>query len=378
MDFSFSDDQLALSGLARDLLQRTATPERLRDADSGADAFDGDAWKELAKADLLGVALPSDVGGSGGGFIELCLLLEEVGRAVAPVPAFATLLLGALPVDRFGDAALRQRLLPSVIEGDILLSAGLAEPNCSDPAMPHTTARIDGGDWLLTGTKICVPVAEESARVLVPARIDDGNVGLFLVDPVGPGSALRRQVTTTGEPQYELHLTDAPVPADWVLCAGSEAADALAWLIDRALVGLSAIEVGLADAALRMTAAYSSQRVQFGRPLGSFNAVQQRVADAYIDVEGIRWTTWCAAAQLASGRPASKEAMIAKFWAAEAGQRVAAASQHLHGGMGVDVSYPLHRYTRWSKQVELTLGSATHQLVRLGDELAEPVEQDAF
>ena len=135
---------------------------------------------------------------------------------------------------------------------------------------------------------------------------------------------------------------------------------------DRALVGLCAVQIGVTERALRLAATYTGQREQFGRPIGSFQAVQQRMADAFIDVEAIRWTTWHAAWLLGEGRPATREAMIAKFWAAEAGMRVAATAQQVHGGIGIDISYPLFRYFLWAKHNELAMGSATAQLARLG------------
>lgn len=132
------------------------------------------------------------------------------------------------------------------------------------------------------------------------------------------------------------------------------------------MVGLCAIQLGVAERALKLAAAYTTQREQFGRPIGSFQAVQQRLADAFIDVEAIRWTTWHAAWLIAHDRPAERAARIAKFWAGEAGARVGASAQQVHGGIGIDTTYPLHRYFLWAKHNELALGSATAQLARLG------------
>jgi alkylation response protein AidB-like acyl-CoA dehydrogenase len=142
--------------------------------------------------------------------------------------------------------------------------------------------------------------------------------------------------------------------------------DIVAALYTRALAGLCAIQIGITERALKLAASYTTEREQFGRPIGSFQAVQQRLADAFIDVEAIRWTTWHAVWLIAEGRPAQREAAIAKFWAAEAGARVVASAQQVHGGMGIDVTYPLSRYFLWAKQIELSLGSASQQLARLG------------
>jgi alkylation response protein AidB-like acyl-CoA dehydrogenase len=144
----------------------------------------------------------------------------------------------------------------------------------------------------------------------------------------------------------------------------------LRWLHDRATVAVCATQVGVCERAIEITAGYARERVQFGVPIGSFQAVQHRMADCLIDLESMRWTAWRAISRLARGLPAEREAAVAKFWAAEGGSRIASASQHLHGGMGVDLDYPIHRYFLWSKSLELELGAATAQLVRLGGDLA--------
>lgn len=366
MDFAFREEQEQLRNLARQILEAHTTRERLREVEASPERFDRDLWKELGRAHLLGVALPEDVGGSGFGIVELCLLLEEVGRAVAPVPVLATLVLGALPVDRFGSAEQRRRILAPVAAGEAVLSAALDERQVEDPTAASVAARRDGGAWRLDGVAGAVPAAHLAARVLVPAATGDGVVGVFLVDPRGGGAEVARQESTSGEPLARLALSGAAVAPEDVLGDPRAGAEVVRWTVERALVGLCAIQVGLAERALRMTADYTAGRVQFGRPLGTFQAVQQRLADAYIDVEAMRWTTWRAAWRLAEGLSTEEEVAVAKFWAADGGQRVLAAAQHLHGGVGVDVDYPLHRYTLWSKQVELALGGASRHLWRLG------------
>ncbi|TMA35011.1 MAG: acyl-CoA dehydrogenase [Deltaproteobacteria bacterium] len=362
MDFSFTPEQEALRELARRILDDHVTHQRLKAAEADPDWFDREAWRALAEARLLGVALPEDVGGSGLGFLELCLLLEQVGRAVAPVPVFPTLVLGAAAIAEFGTADQRRRWLPGVTTGEVVLTAALVETGADAPETPATAAGRDGASWRLDGVKSCVPAAHLAARVLVPARRADGTVGIFLIDPRASGVVLERQVATNREPQARLALDGArgePLPEANV-----------GWLVERALVGLAAMQLGVVDRALRMTAEYTVRREQFDRPIASFQAVHQRAADAYIDVEAIRLTAWQAAWRLATGRPAAAEVAVAKFWASEAAHRVVYAAQHLHGGIGVDVDYPLHRHYLWAKQIELTLGSGTRQLVRLGAELA--------
>ncbi len=374
MDFTFTEEQETISKLARDLFERRATPERLTELEAGEARYDAALWKELASVGLLGTALPESVGGScvsDGGFLELGVLLAEVGWSLAPVPAYPTLLLGSDSIARHGTSEQQQRFLPGVIEGTRILSAGLHEPGRSDPTRPATTARRDGPSWRLDGTKELVPAAQLADTVLIPATVDDGAVGLFLLATDAQGVEVRPVATTTREPHADVFLDGATVSdADRL-----EGSDGLVnSLYTRALVGLCAIQLGVSDRALRMAAEYTTGREQFGRPIGSFQAVQQRMADGFIDVEAIRWTTWHAAWLIAEGRPtdqAARAARIAKFWAAEAGARVAATTQHVHGGIGIDITYPLHRYFLWAKQNELTLGSASQQLAHLGSTYPE-------
>jgi alkylation response protein AidB-like acyl-CoA dehydrogenase len=270
--------------------------------------------------------------------------------------------MAAMPIAQFGSAEQRKRLLPGVAEGDTILTAALSELLNTDPLSPTTTAK----DGRLTGTRSLVPAAHLATAVLVPAKAADG-IGVFLVDPKGEGVTLERQVATTGEPVWTMELQNAPGEQ-----LGGE--EVLHRILELTTAGLCMVALGVCEQALKMTAEYTSQREQFERPLAAFQAVAQRAADAYIDTEGIRLTAWQAIWRLAEGMPAANELAVAKFWAAEGGQRVVHAAQHLHGGIGVDVDYPLHRYFLWAKECELTLGSATPQLVQLGKALAdEPV-----
>jgi alkylation response protein AidB-like acyl-CoA dehydrogenase len=369
MDFTFSEEQETIAKVARDLFERRATPDRLTELESGDVRYDAALWKELAAADLLGIALPESVGGSGRGFLELGLLLAEVGWSVAPVPAYATLLLGADSIARYGSTEQQQRHLPDVIAGTRLLTAAITEPNRSDPTKPFTTARREGDGWRIDGVKAVV-----SARTVWGERsdgLDEADVGLFLVDLHAKGVTVEPAATIGGEPHADVKFDGVTVADADRLGADGDGAAMVSALYDRALVGLCAIQLGVTERALRIAATYTSGREQFGRPIGSFQAVQQRMADAFIDVEAIRWTTWHAAWLLAEDRPADRAARIAKFWAAEGGQRVVATAQQVHGGIGIDVTYPLSRYFLWAKHNELALGPAMPQLAYLATTYAD-------
>lgn len=362
MDFAFTEDQETVAKVARQLFEHRATPERLTELEAGDVRHDGELWHQLAAADLLGISLPDNVGGSGHGFVELALLLTEVGWSVAPVPVYAALLLGADTIARHGNDAQRGRYLPAVVDGSCLLTAGLAEPGRSDPIRPVTTARQDGNGWRLDGVKELVPAAQLAHTIVIPAALGD-EIGVFLLEADAAGVSIQPVDVTNGEPHADIVL-DGAAASDRLPGDGGEIVESL---YARALVGLCAIQLGVAERALRIAASYTTEREQFGRPIGSFQAVQQRMADAFIDVEAMRWTMWRAAWLLdQDGRRPAREAGIAKFWAAEAGSRVTATAQQVHGGIGIDTTYPLFRYFLWAKHNELTLGSASSQLARLG------------
>ena len=372
MDLTLDDDQTAIAELAGRILTDTLAPGRVRELEAEPDWFAGDTWRELARADLLGVCLPEVDDGGGYGIEEACLMLEQVGRTVAPVPLFATLVLGAMPIAQFGTDEQRAVYLPSVIAGDLVLSAALVEPGWPEPpAVPATVATPDGDGWRLVGEKVFVPSGHLAGQVLVPARTGETVTTVFLVDAAADGVGLEHQVATNLEPLPTLRMDGVAVGPGDVLGEIDEGTAVVAWITERAVAGLCATSAGVCEAALRITATYTSERHQFNAPIATFQAVAQRMADAYIDTEAVRLTARQAAWLLARGEPAAEALAVAKVWAAEGGQRVAHAALHLHGGIGVDVDYPVHRHFRWAKHLELSLGGATHHLLKLGARLAD-------
>jgi alkylation response protein AidB-like acyl-CoA dehydrogenase len=367
MDFLFSEEQDAIRELAREILAAEATRERIKAAEGSRDWIDLDLWKQCAEANLLGVAVAEQYGGMGMGFAELCVLLEEVGRATAPGPWHAALVSGALLLAEFGDEQQKSSWLPRIVAGDTLLVTALEDPRAGEAALQTTRARHDGAGWLLEGHERAVPFARRAEALLIPAHADDG-VGLFLVGVDAAGLALESQVTSTGEPIFNVVLDRVRIGADARLPGDGTAQ--LRWLWPRALTAVAALQAGVSQRALEITADYTREREQFKVPIGTFQAVQHREADAFIDLEAMRWTLWHAAWRLSQGLPAEREADVAKFWAADGGSRIANACIHLHGGLGSDVDYPIHRHFLWSKALELQLGGASATLARLGSGMA--------
>jgi 3-oxocholest-4-en-26-oyl-CoA dehydrogenase beta subunit len=370
VDFDLTDEQQATIDVAAKLLGDKATPDAIRAVEQADDLrFDRELWAAMADAGLLGIAVPVEHGGAGLGVLELALVLEEVGRRTAPVPALATLALGALPVARWGTAEQQSALLPGVVDGTAILTAALVEP-LGDVLRPSVAARPDGDAWVLDGTRTNVPAGLVAGTVIVPATTSSGDVGLFLVPAGAEGVTRERQDTTTGTPDALVTLAGVAVGADAVLGPVDADGTALRWVLEHATVAACAVMSGVAAEAVRITGEYTTGREQFGRAIATFQAVGQRAADAYVDAQAIRLTMLQAAWRLAAAFPADREVAVAKYWASLGGQRVVHAAAHLHGGMGVDRDYPLHRYFLLAKQLELSLGGASRQLLTLGGILA--------
>jgi acyl-CoA dehydrogenase len=362
VDFTPTEAQRELADLARTILTDQLTQQRLRDVESGADRFDRTLWTHLAEAGILAACLPVDVGGSGYGLLEQCGVLVELGAAVAPVPYLASIVVAASGIAEFGTPRQRDRWVRPAATGELVLTAALVEETA-------TTAKSTAGRWRLTGAKTTVPAGPVADLLLVPADTGDG-VTIFLVTPQDAGVTLRCQEIVDGDDEAVVELDDVGLDDDRVLGevgAGQRIAD---WLSTRATVGFCAMQLGVTERALRLTAQYATERVQFERPIGTFQAVAQRLADGYVDVEAIRLTLWQAAWRLTEGLPASTEVATAKFWAADGGHRVAHTAVHIHGGVGIDKDYPLHRYFVAAKRNEFSLGGATAQLRRIGSTLA--------
>ena len=369
MDFSFTEEQLAVVEAAEKLFAGHLTDERRAAVQVAGEGFDRELWAALAEANLLGIAVGEADGGSGYGFAELTTLLEQAGHAAAPVPLWAALVLGGLPVAEFGSETMRTELLGPLCNGDRVLTAALVEAGAG-PLQPVTSARREAGTWILDGSKTCVPAGLVASHILVPAASGEGEVTVFVVDAAAAGLKVTRLETTTGIPEARIDLEGVRVDDAAILGSAGGGREILEWLLPRATAGLCSLMAGTCKAAVELTAAYAIGRQQFGRAIATFQAVGQRAADAYIDAEAVQLTARQAAWRLSDGRDADEQVAIAKFWAAEGGQRVVHAAQHIHGGVGVDRSYPLHRYFLAAKQLELTLGGATASLVSLGSMMA--------
>ncbi|MDN4162172.1 acyl-CoA dehydrogenase family protein [Nocardioides abyssi] len=370
MDFSFTPEQDEAAELAARILADRATPERMRAVEQAGDRFDRDLWRDLGEAGLLGLALPEEHGGAGLGIVELCRVLVEVGRTVAPVPlAFHGP--AARVLAEHGTPEQQATWLPGAASGTSVLTAAVAEDLAFAPERPTTTATRDGdgdGDgWTVTGAKAVVPAGAYADLLLVPAETADG-VAVLLVRPDDPGVTVTPLAFTDGDRVARVELDGAALPADRLLGPADGAVDRR--LRQLLVLAAAAEQLGVTQGALALTAAYAKTREQFGRPIGTFQAVSQRLADGYIDVLGQRLTLWQAAWRLSEGLPAETEVAIAKLWAADAGHRLAHTTIHVHGGVGIDLDGEAHRYFTTAKRFEMLHGGATEQALLIGRRLA--------
>ncbi|MGC9378832.1 acyl-CoA dehydrogenase family protein [Streptomyces sp. MH13] len=374
MDFSLGEELEAVRDLAREIFTDRATPERLREVETSTTRVDASLWRDLAAAGLLAAVLPEEDGGAGLGMAGVAVLLEEQGRRVAPVPLWPALV-GALTVAAHGTARQRARLLPVLAEGNGRATLALEEFGPADPLAPRTTAvpdgpargpsdgPDDGARWLLTGTKAVVPAPAGARHVLVTAATATGP-GLFLVASDAPGVTWEHAETTSHD--LSAHLTLDGAPGEPV---GAPGDGTVAALVRDSFVALAAVQVGVTAGALRHAADHLRERHQFGRPLATFQAVQHQLADCYVDIEAMRVTLWQAVdarTEPFDAADADRAALVAKWWAAEGGLNTVHRVQHVHGGIGVDTDYPVHRHFLWGKQISTTLGGAGADLERLG------------
>ena len=286
MDFELTESQVELAALARQILDDQVTPDRLRAAEEQNLLFDRALWQALAKAGVVSAALPESIGGGGLDFLEQCSVLIELGRATAPVP-YLTSVLSAAALGYFGTDDQRARWATPAAAGELVLTAALAEDLLDDAEAPQTRADRAGEGWRLTGSKAIVAYGTVADAFLVPAATEDG-AALFVVLPDDAGVTLDAQRLVDGDTAVTLDLSSVELPDDRLV----PGADVVHWLVARTTVALAAYQTGVLERALELTAEYAREREQFNKPIGSFQAVAQRLADAYIDVEAARLTMW--------------------------------------------------------------------------------------
>lgn len=362
MDFRLSEDHQALVGLADDIFGTLSTPERLGQLRDAEQEFDAELWAGTGKAGLLGALVDTEHDGGGLGMVGLALLLEQQGRHTAQIPLLDTAVYGVLPLLRFAPPADVDTALPALLDGTCVVAGALAETGAALPGTPRTTARPYGDAYLLDGAKRAVPWARVADRLLTTASVD-GRTAVFLVDTAAEGVTVEPAATTAPWASGNVRFAGARARSLGDVADGPATA---AWIVGRARVALAALQVGVCAGALDRTVEHVTTREQFGKPLAARQGVMMRAAEAYMDTEAIRVTTWEAAWRMDQGEDATAQALVARWWASEAGKRAVHACQHLHGGTGSDIDHPIHRHFLWGRQIDVSLGSGIQQLAALG------------
>lgn len=339
-------------------------PEHQRELDGLEQRFDRELWRKLIDADVLSTTAPEALGGGGFGVLEEVAVLVALGRQLAAVPYLESVVLAAGALAESGSTDLQRDWATPAVSGEKVLTVALEGEMGQGPV--QATSGADGSGYRLTGSRTLVPYGPVADAFLVPAETGDG-VKVFLIAADDAGLTVTALDTTGHGSVGHLELSGVEVDAGRIV--GD--AEASSRLTTRHHLGRAAYQLGVLDRALELTATYAREREQFDRPIGSFQAVAQRLADGYIDIKGLRMTLTQAAWRVSEGLPADIDVASAAFWAAEAGHRVAHTAVHVHGGVGIDTDHPIHRYFLAAKQTEFAVGGATGQLLRIGRELAD-------
>ena len=360
MDFSVSEAETAASELAARVLGASSPIRAVADADSPSADMDNSLWKELGQAGLLSLAVPAELGGDGLGVQATAAVLTEAGRHAARIPALATLALGVLPVARSADPDIKHLLLGGVGAGETILTAAIREPSRPMPQTPGTTVTLRRRGGTVTGVKVGVPYAAAARWILVPASTNVGDPVVAVVEPDADGLSCQRTPSSSGLPEYTLRLVDSPVLAVLDGCSVGD-------LYNLAAAGACAVANGVLARALDLTTTHIRTREQFGRPLATFQAVAQQIADVYAVARTLHLITVSACWQLDLGRDAAeRDVDVAAYWLAEHGPAALRTCHHLHGGLGMDVTYPLPRYSALMTDLAAFVGGAADRLDRLG------------
>jgi 3-oxocholest-4-en-26-oyl-CoA dehydrogenase beta subunit len=362
MDFSTTEAAVDLGGLVNTIVDAVCTPEHQRQLDSLDQRFDRELWGKLIDADILSTAAPESLGGGGFGVLEQTAVLVGLGRQLAAVPYLESVVLAAGVLARFGSAELQQEWGAPAVSGQKILALALHGEMGDGPVQ----AAPSGDGYRLSGSRTQVGYGPVADGFLVPAETDSGTA-VFLVAASDPGVSVTALQTTGLGSVAGLRLEGVEVGRERIV--GGQ--DVVSWGGTLEVLGRTAFQLGVLDRGLQLTAEYARTREQFDRPIGSFQAVGQRLADGYIDVKGLRLTLTQAAWRLSEDLPADTEVATAAFWAADAGHRVAHTIVHIHGGVGIDTDHPVHRYFLAAKQTEFALGGATAALRKIGRELAD-------
>ncbi|RLC68892.1 MAG: acyl-CoA dehydrogenase [Chloroflexi bacterium] len=375
MDLGLSEEQEMLKTSARDFLQKECPKKLVKQLDESDEGYSPELWQRIAGLGWLGLMFPDEYGGSGGSFLDLVVLLEEMGYNILPGPFFSTVVLGGLTILAAGNKEQKKNLLPRIASGETILTLALTEPSVGyDASSVKTTAVAHNGEYMINGTKLFVPDANVADLLLCVARTkeaenpEDG-ITIFLVDAKSPGVECTLLKTLARDKQCEVLFNNASVPKENILGELDQGWPVVQDALQKATVAKCAEMVGGAQAALDMAVAYAKERIQFNRPIGSFQAIQHYCANMVSDVDGSRFVTYKAAWKVSEGLPATMDVAIAKAWTSEAYRRVTLLAHQIFGAIGFTMDHDLHLYYRRAKASEMMFGDSAFQRAIVSREL---------
>ena len=374
MDLGLSEEQELLKNSARDFLEKECPESYVRQMEDDDRGYSPEVWRRMADLGWQGLMIPEEYGGAGFGFLDLVVLLEEFGRALVPGPFIPTMV-AATAIMAGGSDQQKQAILPRVASGELIMTLAFTEPSARfDPEGVELRAEKQGEEYVLNGTKLFVPDAHVADQLVVAARTGGSGaqgISLFLVDRATPGISTELLKTIASDKQCEVRFENVRVPAANLIGAEGQGWQVLQQVMRKATCMEMAYLVGLAQMDFEISVNYAKERVQFGRPIGSFQAIQHKAADMVTDVDGARFIMYRAAWAVAENEPdADMQVSMAKAWVSDATRRVVAHGQQIHGGIGFTKDYKIQLYFRRQKRGELMWGDGDYHREKVADALA--------
>jgi alkylation response protein AidB-like acyl-CoA dehydrogenase len=376
MDLSLSEEQEMLRKIARDFFHKEFPKDMVREMEEDEIGYSPELWKQMANLGWMGLPIPQEYGGMGSSFLDFTILLEEFGRALVPGPFVPTMVYCTIPIMKCGTEAQKKYFLPKIAAGKLTMTLALTEPSATfEPRGVQVKAISDGEDYVINGVKLFIPDAHVADWIICVARFreeledEKESISLFLVPGKTPGISFTPLKTIASDKQYDMTFENVRIPKENILGKVGGGWPIVEDLMQYAAVSQCALMLGGAQAVLDMTVSYAKERIQFDRPIGSFQAIQHKCANMLTDVAGIRSITYMAAWKLSKGLPAAMEVSMAKAWCNEAYRRVCAEGHQVHGGVGLIKVHDMQLYYRRAKVAELAMGDADFHREKVAQEL---------
>ena len=376
MDFTYSEEQKILKESARDFLQDNCPSAFVLEMEKDEQGYTPELWRGMAELGWMGLIIPEEYEGVGGDFLDLVMMLEEMGRACLPGPFFSTVMLGGVSILEAGDEARKKEFLPKIAAGELKFTLALTEPEMTryDPYFINVAAKAQSGDFVIDGTKLFVPDAHVADYIICAARTSGAKrskegITLFIVDAKTPGIRCSLLETLSGDKQCEVVFDKVKVPGKNVLGKVGDGGSCLEKILQKAVIGKCAEMIGGSQRVLDMASAYAKEREQFGRAIGSFQAVQHRCANMLIELEGSRYITYKVAWMLSQNIPCKKQVAVAKAWTGEAYRKITSLGHQVQGATAYMVEHDMPIFSRRARTMEVAFGDAVYHRSLIAEEL---------